>query len=157
MRHRLLAGLNVLALAGIVLMRPGAATADVTAESSTPGYRAEAVDLKRDGAGGVTLTLKISNEGDQKADLACQRRADGAETCGQITGVYLVDVVNKKRYLVMRDSDGKCICTDTLGRVDPKGAVNVWAKFAAPPDDIKTMSVIVPLFLPLDGVPLSGP
>jgi hypothetical protein len=156
MRH-LSAGLGVVALSGALLAWTGTAAAGVVAESSTPGYRAEATDLKRDGSGGVTLTLKIINDGDEKADLACQLRADGGEACGQITGVYLVDGVNKKRYLVMRDSDGKCICTDTLGHVDPKGDVTVWAKFAAPPDDIDKMTVIVPLFLPLDDVPVTGP
>jgi hypothetical protein len=149
--------LSVVGLSGAFLVWTGTAGAGVVAESSTPGYRAEAIDLERDGTGGVTLTLKITNDGDKQADLACELRASGAETCGQITGVYLVDGVNRKRYLVMRDSDGKCICTDTLGDVDPKSDVTVWAKFAAPPDDVDKMTVIVPLFLPLDGVPVTGP
>ena len=153
----LLVVLATLGLCFTPLMLPNAVAAGVTAESSTPGYRAEAVELKRDGSGGVTLTLKIYNDADKKGDLACELRADSGETCRQITGVYLIDGVNKKRYLVMRDSDGKCICTDTLSDVQPKGSVTVWAKFPEPPNEVGKMTVVVPLFLPLDGVPVTGP
>src|SRR4051812_43252605 len=135
----------------------GQAAAGVIAASSTPGYRAEAVDLKRDGTGGLTLTLKLYNGREKEADLACELRADGGEGCKQISGVYLIDGANKKRYLVMRDADGKCICTDTLSHVEPEGSVTVWAKFPAPPDEVGKMTIIVPLFLPLDGVAVSGP
>ena len=155
--ERLSIGLVALGLFCAPLVWPSEAGAGVVAESSTPGYRAEAVELKRDGTGGVTLTLKIYNDGDKKGDLACELRADGGEPCRQITGVYLIDGVNKKRHLVMRDADGKCICTDTLSDVAPKGSVTVWAKFPEPPNDVSKMTVIVPLFLPLDGVPVTGP
>jgi hypothetical protein len=133
------------------------ALAGVSAESSTPGYRVEAVELKRDGSGGITLTLNIHNDSDKKGDLSCELRADKGETCKQISGVYLIDVVNKKRHLVMRDADGKCICTDTLGNVPLNNSVTVWAKFPEPPSEVGKMTVIVPLFLPLDGVPVTGP
>src|SRR5947209_20079466 len=84
----------------------GQALAGVDAVSSTPGYRVEAVDLKRDGSGGLMLTLKLYNDLQKKADLGCEMRADRGEGCKQISGVYLIDGVNKKRYLVMRDADG---------------------------------------------------
>jgi hypothetical protein len=133
------------------------ASAGVVAASSTPGYRAEAVDLKRDGTGSVTLTLTLYNDGDKQADLGCELRSNPGESCGQISGVYLIDTFNRKRHLVLRDSDGKCICMDTLAKIAPKGNVTVWAKFPAPPDDVRQMTVILPLFLPLDGVPVTGP
>jgi hypothetical protein len=74
-----------------------------------------------------------------------------------VTGIYLIDGVNKKRYLVMRDTTGKCLCTDTLNRVAAMGSVTIWAKFPAPPATVTTVSAIVPTFLPLDAVPLTGP
>jgi hypothetical protein len=139
------------------LFLPGAAYAGPTSVSTNPGYTVEAIDLKRDGSGGVTLTLKISNDRDEQADLACEMRADGGEGCRQVSGIYLIDGINKKRHLVMRDQDGKCICTDTLTKVDAKSSVTVWAKFPAPPDDVAMMTAIIPLFLPLDAVPVTGP
>jgi hypothetical protein len=144
------AGLFIAAAAGAA--PAGAET--VTAASQEPGFRVEAVSLKRDGAGAVTLTFRIYNDTDKNADYACELRADGGEGCKQVTGVYLIDGVNKKRHLVVRDSDGKCICTDTLSNVDAKGSVTVWAKFPAPPDDVKQVTVVVPTFLPLENVPV---
>jgi hypothetical protein len=133
------------------------ASAGVIANSSTPGSKIEVVDLKRDGAGGVTLTLTITNTTTKDLDLACDLRADGNESCKQVAGIYLIDGVNKKRYLVMRDTTGKCLCTDTLTKISPMGSVTIWAKFPAPPTTVTTVSAIVPTFLPLDAVPLTGP
>src|SRR3954469_14676028 len=104
------------ALIGIATIS-GPALAGITASSSTPGSKIEVVDLKRDGAGGVTLTLTITNTGTKDLDLSCDLRADGNESCKQVTGIYLIDGVNKKRYLVMRDITGKCLCTDTLTKI----------------------------------------
>jgi hypothetical protein len=154
---RLSMGLFALGLFCTTVVLANSVEAGAIAESSTPGYRAEAVELKRDGTGGVTLTLKIYNDGDKKGDISCALRAEGGEACKQISGVYLIDGVNKKRHLVMRDADGKCICTDTLGNVALSSSATVWAKFPEPPNAVDKMTVIVPLFLPLDGVPVTGP
>jgi hypothetical protein len=150
-------GLLVVGLLSAPVFLSSQVVAGAIAESSTPGYRAEAIELKRDGSGAVTLTLRIYNDGDKKGDFSCELRADSGETCKQITGVYLIDGVNRKRYLVIRDSDRKCICTDTLDIIAPKSSVTVWAKFPEPPKEIDKMTVVVPLFLPLEGVPVTGP
>ncbi|HZP20277.1 MAG TPA: hypothetical protein VFB16_08710 [Bauldia sp.] len=147
----------VFSLISLPFQFPATARAGAIAESTEPGFRAEAIDLKRDGSGGVTLTLRIYNDTDKEADLACEMRANGNEGCKQVSGIYLIDGANKKRHLVMRDSDGKCICTDTLTKVPAKGSVTVWAKFPEPPAEVKMMTAIAPLFLPLDGVPVTGP
>ena len=36
-------------------------------------------------------------------------------------------------------------------------SVTIWAKFAAPPATVMTVSAVVPTFLPLDAVPITGP
>jgi hypothetical protein len=37
-----------------------------------------------------------------------------------------------------------------------KGAkVNLWAKFAAPPANVEKVTVVVPDFQPIDGVPIT--
>ena len=145
------------ALVATSIAVPGVALAGPQATSSTPGLHVEVVDLKRDGAGGATLTLTITNDTAKLVNLSCDLRADPGETCKQVTGIYLIDGINKKRYLVMRDDKGKCICTDTLNDIAANGSVTVWAKFPAPPATVMTMSAIVLLFLPLDGVAVTGP
>ncbi len=134
------------------------AGAGPVAEGSVSGQQVEVVALKADGAGMVTLTLRITNNTDKKLELNCTLRDNGRNgDCQDVSGISLIDAVNKKRYLVIQDSDRKCLCTTTLADLPGKGTTTVWAKFAAPPDDVKTVSVIVPLFQPLDGVAIAGP
>jgi hypothetical protein len=146
-------------VAGAVLAASslGPALSAPTAPSSLPGLKVEVLDLKRDGGGGVTLTFTITNDTDKAVSLSCQMRGDGNDQCAEATGVYLIDAVNKKRYLVMRDTQNKCICTDSVGNLPAKASISMWAKFAAPPATVMTVTAVVPLFLPLDGVAITGP
>ena len=80
-----------IALAAIVTgacLASAAALAGVTAQSSVPGARVEVIDLKRDGAGAVTLTLTITNGTNKDIDLGCELRAESNEQCKQVTGIY---------------------------------------------------------------------
>ncbi|MGH8453219.1 MAG: hypothetical protein ACRES4_00620 [Nevskiales bacterium] len=70
--------------------------------------------------------------------------------------IELVDAVNKKKYLVVKDSEGKCLCTaGSTDYVKPGSQVSVWAKFPAPPPDVTKISVVIPNFIPMDDVPIS--
>jgi hypothetical protein len=142
-------------LAGACL---SSASAGVIAQGNLPGQQVEVLDLKADGAGMVTLTLRITNNSDRPLALNCALRDTTRNgDCKDVSAISLIDPVNKKRYLVVQDTNGICLCTTTLADVPAKSAATVWAKFAAPPDTVKTVSAIVPLFLPLDGVPVTGP
>ena len=134
------------------------AGAGTVAEGSVSGQQVEVVELKADGAGMVTLTLRVTNNTDKKLEFNCTLRDNGRNgDCQDVSGISLIDAVNKKRYLVIQESERKCLCTTTLADLPSKGTTTLWAKFAAPPDDVKTVSVIVPLFMPLDGVAIAGP
>jgi hypothetical protein len=143
------------ALAAALL--PGPALAGPISDGATPGTRIEALDLKLDGGGMMTLTLKIYNDGDRSLDLISRMQGDGAGDSRDVSGMYLVDAANKKRYLPVKDTAGKCVCTIIQGAVAAKSSMTIWAKFAATPATVKTVSAMVPLFLPLDGVPVTGP
>jgi hypothetical protein len=137
---------------------PSSAFAGVVAQGNLPGQQVEVIDLKADGAGMVTLTLRITNNSDKALELNCALRDTTRNgDCKDVSAISLIDPVNKKRYLVVQDSNGICLCTTTVANLPAKGVTTVWAKFAAPPDTVKTVSAIVPLFLPLDGVPVTGP
>jgi len=69
--------------------------------------------------------------------------------------VTLVDEANKKKYFVVRDSDGKCVCSRGLKDIGAGETINVWARFPAPPDDVQKISIVIPHFSPLDDVPIS--
>lgn len=145
-------------LAAIALVTASPALADARkGAGQTPGTSVEIVELKRDGAGSVTATVKIVNDGKDDFDLACQIRANSDDPCEHASGIYLIDTANKKRHLVVRDTENLCVCSDKLDEVEAKSSATLWAKFPEPPAGVATMTVVVPHFVPLDGVALTGP
>ena len=116
--------------------------------------KVEIRDLKRDDGGTVTLRFRLINDSDKQIG-ACDMRESGGESCGPISGVHLLDAANKKKYLVVRDSAKKCVCS-TIGTIRKGEKANVWAKFPAPPDNIQKVTVVVPHFEPIESVPIAA-
>ena len=123
-----------------------------TADSETPGVQLQVTKLKRLGDS-VMLQFVLINNSDssydpQKLDASGvgRRNADG---------IFLLDLAGKKKYEVVRDSDQQCLCSHDLQPMAAKSRLNVWAKFPAPPDNVKKLGVVVPHFMPMDDVPLS--
>jgi hypothetical protein len=74
-----------------------------------------------------------------------------------VDGVKLVDTENSKLYLVASDGAGNCVCTNTFSGASAQAGevVNMSATFAAPPEDVTTVSVTVPTFGTFTDVPVS--
>jgi hypothetical protein len=70
--------------------------------------------------------------------------------------VSLVDGANKKRYLVVKDAAGKCICSELKGETVPGKRFNLWAKFPSPPDTVQKITVVIPAFEPIESVPITA-
>jgi hypothetical protein len=66
---------------------------------------------------------------------------------------YLIDPAGQKKYLVVKDTSGTCICS----RSDiTSGATMSWyTTFPPLPDAVKTVTVVLPLFAPFENVPVS--
>lgn len=64
----------------------------------------------------------------------------------QMSGISLLDTANHRRYLVLKDADGKCLCTQftsfTLGN---RQSMIVYAHFPEPPQGVDRMAVDFPL------------
>jgi hypothetical protein len=73
-------------------------------------------------------------------------------------GVALIDPNARKKYLVARDSTGRCVCSTDLGSafVEEDAPVNLQATLAAPPDTVTTVDVVVPNVKTFTGVPIAG-
>ena len=151
-------GKTLFALGAIVLV--GAATApgiaaELKAEGTEPGITIVIQDLKRDESNSVTLRFQLINESGKTFNPGCNWREAGHKgDCDEIGGVHLIDNANKKKYLVVRDSTGKCTCS-VIREVKSGARANLWAKFAAPPANVEKISVVVPDFQPIDGVPIT--
>lgn len=127
------------------------------AEGEIPGTRVELQELKRNGDDTLTLSFALINNSDKPLKFGYDfvEKGKNVQDFGSIGGVHLIDGAGKKKYLVLRDSEDIPLCSRGLGEIAPKSRITLWAKFPAPPEDVRKISVIIPHFLPLDGVPIS--
>jgi hypothetical protein len=134
------------------LTNPATAGPVASTDGEASGVRLDVQDLKV--ANGVaTLRFTVVNDAEKGYRPELQDR-DGGEGWS-VDGVYLVDAANKKKYLVVRDSEKHCLCSRSLSDFPAKSSLNLWAKFPAPPDSVQKIGVVVPHFIPLDDVPIA--
>lgn len=137
----LLAAALLLAVSASALAQEPIATAD----GETTGTRIEITELSRSSGETVTLKFRLINEsGDNASPYGLMERGD-------VSNVHLIDAAGKKKYLVITDSDSKCVCSGGLTtQLDSGKSMNLWARFPAPPAEVKEVSVIFPHFIPTD-------
>src|SRR5713226_4799374 len=91
---------------------PPSTPAVATADGETPGIKAEIQELKRNSGGTVTLKLTLVNSSSK--DLGFGYNFGDPDhhikDHGSVGGISLIDAVNKKKYLVARDSEDTCLC-----------------------------------------------
>lgn len=145
---------------------PPPAAAPATAVSVPPlpvqdhevaGVQVALVEARRTSGDTVTVkwqyrnvtgkAVKVSKGGTSWAD-AYQLTADA----------YLVDAVNKKKYLVIRDAQNYWIASkhgDWQGvMLEPNQTLNAWAKFPAPAAAVDSIAVNIPGTAPFEDVPI---
>lgn len=140
---------------------PGPATqsgaAIAMADSDISGLRIEVQELKR--TSGETVTLKMAVVNDSASALGFTSNfgeaGQGNVDYGSIGGTNLIDADNKKKYYVVRDSEGYCLCSRNVPEVISKSRANLWAKFPAPPESVQEITVVISHFTPMDDVPIS--
>ena len=118
-----------------------------------PGLRIEVQELKRSAD---TLLVRFALINDSTDAFAPNAKLGGLTFGYNTSGVYLIDGANKKKYLVVVDSEKKCLCSEGLEPLPAKSRLNLWAKFPAPPVEVKKISVVVPHFTPIEDVPIPG-
>ncbi len=77
--------------------------------------------------------------------------------------VYLFDPVNKRRYPLLKDSEGIFQGTPLGQKMDGGTFIPNWSEtilmsltFQAPPDDVTSVDLVLPDFLPIEGVTIAG-
>lgn len=122
---------------------------DKKEESNAPQPDTVLAEVK--GEGGVTLTVasaafdeggfvtvqgKVTN-GTGRAWSVGDWRGDERELAsngGSMAGASLIDQSGKKKYLVLRDTEGRCLCTRFNGGLRTGETTDWFAQFPAPPD-----------------------
>jgi hypothetical protein len=94
----------------------------------------------------VTATLRLTL--DRGAPLVWTPHLEGPEgETGTAGGLRLVDEVNGREHVPLRDGEGRCLCSTGIDTPrSPGESVVVSAKFPAPPADVGHASLQVPGF-----------
>ncbi|MET9772960.1 hypothetical protein ABZ023_01680 [Streptomyces sp. NPDC006367] len=103
----------------------------------------------RDTGGFVTVSGEIKNDGAKATRVPIETRGDETEVIrhgGSLGGAALVDSASKKRYYVLRDTDGRPLTTTNIPRIEPGASVPVFMQFPAPPTSTTEVSFQLPTF-----------
>jgi hypothetical protein len=117
---------------------------------STPGTKLTLLSLRRTGPKVVTARLRVSYyHEDTRYWLPTLDGHPSAED------MRLVDEVNGREHFVLRNGDGRCLCSGAFTELESGESSVVSAKFPAPPADVTHASLETPGFASFDAVPLS--
>lgn len=104
----------------------------------------------RDSGGFVTVQGEVTNNGTSEFDAndwvgnETALSASGAS----VAGAVLVDEAGKKRYYVLRDTEGKCLCTMKLLSIEPQETRPFFAQFPSPPESTTSVEFELPTMPP---------
>ncbi|HCA88305.1 MAG TPA: hypothetical protein DEQ61_24290 [Streptomyces sp.] len=105
--------------------------------------------VKRDGGGFVTVNGSVKNTGSNGYFDTPQWRGNEKEIVSNgysLGGAALVDQEGKKRYYVLRDTEGRCLCTTGITKLEPKEEVPIFVQFPAPPEGTTEVEFSLPTF-----------
>ncbi|MFC8586012.1 hypothetical protein ACFUGD_15875 [Streptomyces sp. NPDC057217] len=106
---------------------------------------------ERDAGGFLTLKGALKNTSSRSLALPGQIRGDETEVMkhgNSLGGATLLDSAGKKRYYVLRDTDGRPLTTTGLDILPAGGAATVFMQFPAPPTSTTEVSFQLPTFEP---------
>ncbi|MEW5982258.1 MAG: hypothetical protein AB1806_07790 [Acidobacteriota bacterium] len=121
------------------------------------GVEVTLVEAARTSGDTVTVRWRWRNTTAETVQLA--KGSSGWYDPYLVTGdAYLIDPVNKKKYLVLTDSERVPIASRHRGNfgidLAAGATMNSWAKFPAPPADVDAITVFLPGVEPFEAVPL---
>ncbi|MFJ3202075.1 hypothetical protein [Streptomyces sp. NPDC086989] len=101
----------------------------------------------RDAGGFLTVSGQIKNSADKDFTGTAPWRGSELTTGGEsVAGATLVDKAGKKRYYVLRDTEGRCLCTTGVSRVKGGATIPFFAQFPAPPAGTTEVDFNLPTF-----------
>ncbi|MER8157459.1 hypothetical protein [Streptomyces sp. NPDC094472] len=111
---------------------------------------------ERDDGGFVTVNATVTNHSSQLfTAFAWRSKETDVKPNPSVSGASLIDEKGKKRYLVLRDTDGQCLCTTGLSGIKPNESRPLFAQFPAPPKSVTEVDFQIPT-MPSVGITLSG-
>ncbi|MER6467466.1 hypothetical protein [Streptomyces collinus] len=122
------------------------------------GLLLQITSAQRDSGGFVTVNGNLKNDGAK--DLVVPSALSGNETeiirnGRSLGGATLIDPQGKKRYYVLRDTDGRPLTTTGFSTLKPGENVAVFMQFPAPPANVSEVDFQLPTF-PAASLKISG-
>ncbi|MGQ4725208.1 hypothetical protein [Streptomyces tunisiensis] len=103
----------------------------------------------RDAGGFVTVNGEIKNDSSEPARIPVQASGNETEIIAHgrsLGGATLVDSASKKRYYVLRDTEGRPLTTTNMPRLKAGESIPVFMQFPAPPTDSSEVTFQLPTF-----------
>ncbi|MEV0737507.1 hypothetical protein AB0I51_16335 [Streptomyces sp. NPDC050549] len=113
------------------------------------GLLLQLTSAQRDSGGFVTVNGDLKNDGDKT--LVIPSALSGNETeiiknGPSLGGATLIDSKSKKRYYVLRDTDGRPLTTTGFTTIKAGDSLDVFMQFPAPPSSTTEVSFELPTF-----------
>ena len=115
----------------------------------TDGLLLQITSAERDSGGFVTVNGSFKNDGAKSVAIPAQISGDETEVIAHgpsLGGATLVDSKGKKRYYVLRDTEGRPLTTTGLSTLDVGKTLPVFMQFPAPPTSTTEVTLQVPTF-----------
>jgi hypothetical protein len=117
--------------------------------NGTDGFQFVIHSATRDPGGFLTVTGTLKNTSGKKAYAPVEwngQESNVRRTGRSFAGITLVDKAEKKRYYVLRDTEGYPLTTTGVTGVDAGDeGVSFFAQFPAPPDKTTQVDIQIPL------------
>lgn len=113
------------------------------------GLTLQITSAQRDAGGFVTVSGTLKNDGDQRLTVPAAVRGSETEIRRHgmsLGGATLVDSKEKKRFYVLRDTDGRPLTTTGFTSLKAGESLAVFMQFPAPPSGTDEVSFQLPTF-----------
>jgi len=123
----------------------------VPVDGDLPGVKIALNELKRTSS---TVTLKFTVFNTSGKTFQTQGVFDGDQyhRYRHVAAIHLIDGESKKKYFVVTDSDGTPLCSNNILDIAAGSQITLWAKFPAPPNEVRKITVEIPHFVPFEDV-----
>ncbi|MFE3281888.1 hypothetical protein ACFXJJ_02055 [Streptomyces sp. NPDC059233] len=119
----------------------------IATASGEEGVILEVTEAKRDGGGFLTVSGQLKNTGAKDFTHTTAWRGNELTGSGEsVAGATLVDKAGKKRYYVLRDTEGRCLCTTGVNSIGAGKSLPFFVQFPAPPASTAEVEFSLPTF-----------
>ncbi|MER5842346.1 hypothetical protein ABT099_18950 [Streptomyces prasinus] len=113
------------------------------------GLMLKITSAARDAGGFLTVSGELKNDGSEPVRVSVRTSGDETEITrhgSSLGGATLIDSKSKKRYYVLRDTDGRPLTTTNMPRIKSGASIPVFMQFPSPPAETAEVAVQVPTF-----------